>query len=129
MDNTGIPLNFGISVLLGFIVGAAIAGQTFYNFIQENLKYYAALKAMGLKNAVLARMVMLQAMVVGLIGYGNGVGLTAIFGMQVHDTVLAFYCCIVGCSWRQKREDGRCLYCISGIIYACGSMSSDHQVL
>jgi putative ABC transport system permease protein len=90
MDNTGIPLNFGISVLLGFIVGAAIAGQTFYNFIQENLKYYAALKAMGLKNAVLARMVMLQAMVVGLIGYGNGVGLTAIFGMQVHDTVLAF---------------------------------------
>ena len=32
MHNTGIPINFGTSVLLGFIVGAAIAGQTFYNF-------------------------------------------------------------------------------------------------
>ncbi len=32
MNNTGIPINFGISVLLGFIVGAVIAGQTFYMF-------------------------------------------------------------------------------------------------
>jgi putative ABC transport system permease protein len=29
-------------------------------------------------------------MVVGLVGYGIGVGLTTIFGMLVHDTVLAF---------------------------------------
>ena len=90
MDNTGIPINFGISVMLGFIVGAAIAGQTFYNFVQENLKHYAALKAMGLKNRVLARMVMLQAIVVGFIGYGIGVGLATLFGIQVHDSVLAF---------------------------------------
>jgi putative ABC transport system permease protein len=32
MENTGIPINFGIAVALGFIVGTAIAGQTFYNF-------------------------------------------------------------------------------------------------
>ena len=30
MQKTGIPINFGITVLLGFIVGMAIAGQTFY---------------------------------------------------------------------------------------------------
>lgn len=90
MKSTGIPINFGISILLGFIVGAAIAGQTFYNFVQENLKHYAALKAMGLKNHILARMVLLQAGVVGFIGYGIGVGLTTIFGLLVHDTVLAF---------------------------------------
>ncbi len=90
MKSTGIPINFGISILLGFIVGAAIAGQTFYNFVQDNLKHYATLKAMGLKNHILARMVILQATVVGLIGYGIGVGLTTIFGMLVHDTVLAF---------------------------------------
>lgn len=90
MRSTGIPINFGISILLGFIVGASIAGQTFYNFVQENLKHYASLKAMGVKNKVLARMVALQAVVVGLVGYGIGVGLTAIFGMLVHDTVLAF---------------------------------------
>jgi putative ABC transport system permease protein len=90
MKSTGIPINFGISILLGFIVGAAIAGQTFYNFVQDNLKHYAALKAMGLKNKILAQMVMLQATVVGLVGYGIGVGLTTIFGILVHDTVLAF---------------------------------------
>ncbi|MGV8949356.1 MAG: FtsX-like permease family protein [Candidatus Paracaedibacter sp.] len=90
MKSTGIPINFGISILLGFIVGAAIAGQTFFNFVQDNLKHYAALKAMGLKNQILARMVILQATVVGVIGYGIGVGLTTIFGMFVHDTVLAF---------------------------------------
>ena len=37
---TGIPINFGITVLLGFLVGTAIAGQTFYNFTLENLKQF-----------------------------------------------------------------------------------------
>jgi putative ABC transport system permease protein len=90
MKNTGIPINFGISVLLGFIVGAAVAGQTFFNFVQENLKHFAALKAMGLRNRTLAKMVLLQAATVGIIGYGIGVGLTSLFGMKAHDTVLAF---------------------------------------
>ena len=35
---TGIPINFGIAVLLGFLVGTAIAGQTFYNFTLDNLR-------------------------------------------------------------------------------------------
>jgi putative ABC transport system permease protein len=90
MKNTGIPINFGISVLLGFIVGAAVAGQTFYNFVQENLKHYAVLKSMGLENKTLIKMVALQAMTVGIIGYGIGTGLTALFGLNVYDSVLAF---------------------------------------
>lgn len=90
MKNTGIPINFGISVALGFIVGAAVAGQAFFNFVRENIKQYAALKAMGMRNTVLVQMVMLQALVVGVIGYGIGVGLTALFGTQVLDAVLAF---------------------------------------
>lgn len=91
MKNTGIPINFGISVLLGFLVGAAIAGQTFFNFIRENRKQYAALKAMGVSNWLLTRMVLLQALVVGTIGYGFGVGLTSLFGMKMKGSVLAFY--------------------------------------
>ena len=47
---TGIPFNFGITALLGFLVGTAIAGQTFYNFTLENLKQFGALKAMGMTN-------------------------------------------------------------------------------
>ena len=90
MENTGIPINFGISVALGFLVGAAVAGQSFFNFVRENLPQYAALKAMGLGAGVLVRMVLLQAVVVGAIGYGLGVGLSALFGSQVRDSVLAF---------------------------------------
>jgi putative ABC transport system permease protein len=44
---TGIAINIGTTIALGFIVGAAIAGQTFYSFAVDNLKQFAALKAMG----------------------------------------------------------------------------------
>ena len=90
MHNTGIPINFGISVLLGFIVGAAIAGQTFYNFTLENLRQFGVLKAMGASNLILLRMILLQAVLVGSIGYGLGVGLTALFGFAMRNTILAF---------------------------------------
>lgn len=80
MIKTGIPINFGITVLLGFIVGTAIAGQTFYLFTLENLKQFGALKAMGAGNLRLMGMILFQAIVVGLIGYGLGVGGAALFG-------------------------------------------------
>lgn len=79
MRSTGIPVNFGITVALGFFVGAAIAGQTFYLFTVENLRQFGALKAMGLTNARLVRMILLQASIVGLIGYGVGMGMTTLF--------------------------------------------------
>jgi putative ABC transport system permease protein len=81
MERTGIPINFGITVMLGFVVGCAIAGQTFYLFTLENLKQWGALKAMGVSNLRLVRMILLQAYVVGLIGYGLGVGGAALFGL------------------------------------------------
>ena len=70
-------------VLLGIVVGVAISGQTFYLFIHENLRYLAALKAMGARMGLLSKMVFLQAFLVGGIGYGMGVGLAALFGIVV----------------------------------------------
>lgn len=77
---TGIPVSFGTVVVLGIIVGIAIAGQTFYLFVHENIRHLAALKAMGASNTLLAEMVFLQAFVVGGAGYGLGTGLTALLG-------------------------------------------------
>lgn len=79
IDNTGIPINFGITVSLGFIVGAAIAGQTFYLFTIENLKQFGSLKAMGVTNMRLIGMILFQATVVGVMGYGIGLGMSALF--------------------------------------------------
>ncbi len=81
--NTGIPISFGTTIVLGFIVGIAIAGQTFYTFVLENLPHLGALKAMGASDGMIARMLLLQAFAVGFIGYGLGVGLTAFFGFMV----------------------------------------------
>jgi putative ABC transport system permease protein len=79
LANTGIPVNFGITVLLGFIVGVAIAGQTFYLFTVENLKQFGALKAMGTSNPRIVGMILVQGAVVGILGYGIGMGLAAAF--------------------------------------------------
>lgn len=73
MENTGIPLNFGITVILGFIVGVAIVGLTFSLFIRDNIKQFGALKAIGVTNRKIAGMVAAQAFMVGMIGYGLGV--------------------------------------------------------
>ncbi len=79
LKSTGIPINFGITIALGFIVGTAIAGQTFYLFTVENLKQFGNLKAMGVTNSRIVQMILLQASAVGLMGYGIGVGVSAVF--------------------------------------------------
>jgi putative ABC transport system permease protein len=83
MERTGIPVNFGITVLLGFIIGAAIAGQTFYLFTIDNLKQFGALKAMGVSNARIVGMVLIQGSVVGILGYMIGLGMASIFAEVV----------------------------------------------
>jgi putative ABC transport system permease protein len=80
LKNTGIPITFGISLLLVFVVGMAIAGQTFYSFALQNERYFAALKAMGTGGWTLTRMIMFQALMVGFIGYGLGAGLASMIG-------------------------------------------------
>lgn len=87
---TGIPVNFGIAVLLGFLVGTVVAGQTFFNFTHDNIRQFGALKAMGATSSMLLRMILLQALLAGSIGYGVGVGLASLMGLLTKNTELAF---------------------------------------
>ncbi len=73
IQNTGIPTNFGITVVLGFVVGVAIVGLTFSLFIRDNIKQFGALKAIGVTNSKIMGMVASQAGLVGFIGYALGV--------------------------------------------------------
>lgn len=88
---TGIPINFGLSVALGFLVGTVITGFMFYNFTLDNLRYFATFKAMGATDGHLMRMILVQAIVVAVLGYGVGVGLTGLFGMSAQNAPIAFY--------------------------------------
>lgn len=77
-------MNFGTTVLLGFIVGCAICGQTFYLFTVENLRQFGTLKALGVRDSIIVRMIFVQALTVGSIGYCLGVGLATLIGIMMH---------------------------------------------
>lgn len=88
---TGMPINFLTAVALGFVVGVTIAGQTFYNFTLDNLRYFGTLKAMGTTNRSLLCMILLQALLVAGIGYGLGVGAASAWGLLLSGrTQIAF---------------------------------------
>lgn len=79
---TGIGVNFGITVSLGFVVGLVIAGAIFYQFTIENIRHFAVLRAMGLSRWRIAGMVGVQALVVGVVGWGVGIGAAALFSLS-----------------------------------------------
>lgn len=79
LENTGIPVNFGITIAIALLVGLVVSGQTFYLFTVENLKQFGALKAIGVTHRRLVGMILLQAVTVGFIGYAFGTGLAAVF--------------------------------------------------
>ena len=94
IENTGIPINFGITVVLGVIVGVAIVGLTFSLFIRDNIKQFGALKAIGVTNRKIMVMVAAQSGLVALIGYGLGLTMAAGFiggGAAGSDDFKGFY--------------------------------------
>ena len=79
LKNTGIPVNFGITIAVALVVGTVVAGQTFYLFTVDNLKQFGALKAIGVTNLRLTGMILLQAFSVGALGFAVGTGMAASF--------------------------------------------------
>jgi putative ABC transport system permease protein len=90
LEKTGILVNFGMAVGLGFVIGMIVTGQTFFNFTLDNLRYFASLKAMGTTSATLVRMVLVQVISVTILSYGIGVGVAALAGHFIRQTDLAF---------------------------------------
>jgi len=71
-SSTGIGLGIGLTMILGFIVGVVIVGQTMYSATVERLREYATLKAMGATNLEICTVIWTQAIVVGVVGYVVG---------------------------------------------------------
>jgi putative ABC transport system permease protein len=79
LNFSGVAENFGITILMGVIIGVAIVGQTFYMFSVENLRQFAALKAIGVSNARILGMISTQALFVSIVGYCLGIGVASLF--------------------------------------------------
>lgn len=90
LRHTGITINFLTAILITFIVGAVVAGQSFYSFTLDNLRHFGALKAMGAPDSLLATMMLLQSLVVAAISYGLGVGNASLFGFLTRRTEVSF---------------------------------------
>lgn len=90
LTRTGILVNFGITIALGFLIGVLVSGQLLYTFVLDNTRYYAAMKAMGATNTTLLRMILTQIALVGSIGYGLGTGIASLTGNLFGGGALAF---------------------------------------
>ncbi len=91
LRNTGIPINFGIAVGLGLLIGTVITGFMFYSFTLDNIRYFGTLKAMGAGNRTLLGMIVLQALMAGTLGFGLGIGAASLIGWSARSSPLAFY--------------------------------------
>jgi len=69
---TGMGLGVILASALGFIVGVVIVGQTMYSATIERLQEYGTLKALGMGNLGLSRIIVQQALIAGVLGYGIG---------------------------------------------------------
>lgn len=86
---TGIVTTFVFGVMISFLVGTMIAGQTFYNFTLENLRPFAAIKAMGAGNRLILSMIGMQALLVGVVGLGLGLGTAAALAWYTRDSEMS----------------------------------------
>lgn len=91
LRKTGILANFGMTIALGFVIGVLISGQLLYNFILDNQRAFAAMKAMGATNGMLLRMIGAQVLFAAFVGFGIGVGVAALSGHFLQHTKLAFH--------------------------------------
>ncbi len=106
LKNTGIPVNFGITILVALVVGTVVAGQTFYLFTVENLKQFGALKAMGVTNPRLVGMILLQAASVAALGFALGTGMAATF-FEIFQRKLATRGIVL--MWQSATLTGACI--------------------
>lgn len=69
---TGVGMAFLMAALLGFMVGGAVVGQVLYAMVVEQRAEFGVLKAMGAGRGFLCRIVLGQAVLIGLAGFAAG---------------------------------------------------------
>jgi len=70
MFTTGAGMAVLTAAGMGLIVGVAVVAQTIYAATMDHLREYGTLKAMGAKNSYLYRVLIEQAVLSGVLGYG-----------------------------------------------------------
>lgn len=79
-----------VVLILAFIVGLSVAGLTIYTATVEKQREYGILKAEGFTNPFLYRVVFEQSLIIGILGFALGAGLTFLVAPFAENTVPQF---------------------------------------
>lgn len=66
---TGVGFSFLLTIIISFLVGTLIVGQTIYNSTMEHIKEFGTLKAIGASNGEIYQIIIAQALITALLGY------------------------------------------------------------
>lgn len=66
---SGIVASFGLLVVFAVITGLAIVGLTMYSAVNDRIKDYGTIKAIGGNNALIRRMILMQAIIYSVVGF------------------------------------------------------------
>lgn len=79
---TGIGAGMVFAALLGLTVGCVMVSQTIYASTMNRLTEYATLKALGMSNLGLTGIVLEQSMLLGVMSYVVGIGLSTLIASR-----------------------------------------------
>lgn len=66
---TGVGFSFLLTIIISFLIGVLMVGQTIYNSTVEHIKEFGTLKALGASNLDIYRIIFAQAFLNALLGY------------------------------------------------------------
>lgn len=70
LQTSNIAVSFGLMVLFALIAGFAIVGLTLYSSVNDRIRDYGTIKAIGGSNGLLRRLILTQALLYAAIGFG-----------------------------------------------------------
>lgn len=89
ITNSFLPI-IAVLVAIGLLVGTAVIGLTTYSATIEKSREYGVMKAIGLSNGQLFKMVIIQSIISGILGYIIGAGLAYVVGFLSQNIVSSF---------------------------------------
>ncbi|OYP33059.1 ABC transporter permease [Rhodopirellula sp. MGV] len=76
LTRTGIGLSFGAATIMGVLVGLIMVAQTLYAMVLDRLSEFATLRAIGLRDRELLRILLIQSSIVATVGIIIGIAMS-----------------------------------------------------
>ncbi|AQG81734.1 ABC transporter permease [Spirosoma montaniterrae] len=74
LETSNIAVSFGMMVLFAIISGFAIVGLTMFSSVKDRIRDYGTIKAIGGSNGLIRRLILTQAGLYAVLGYGVAYG-------------------------------------------------------